>query len=66
MIAETRVVLKAEKNDRTYEFHMPVGVQYGEVYDAAFQILDDIVVLMQQAKESVKPKTAEAEETTTD
>jgi len=54
MIADSRVVLKVEKNDHTYEFHMPMGVNYGETYDAAFQILGDILKLAQQAADAAK------------
>ena len=62
MMAKSIISLEVEKNSKTFSFHMPVGVNYGDAYDAAFQVLEDILALMQQAKDAAKPKTADSSE----
>jgi hypothetical protein len=62
MNAQSVVVIKVEKNDHTYAFHMPFGVQYGEAYDAAFSILEDILELSKQSLETSRRKEKEEQE----
>lgn len=54
MNAKTMVVLQVQKNDNIFSFHMPAGVNYGEAYDAAFAVLEDILALSKQAVESAR------------
>ncbi len=49
------VQIEVERNDRKYTFSMPVGVSYGEAYDAAFEVLQKTVELAQKAAESTRP-----------
>lgn len=63
MDARTYVVLSKKINEHTFTFHMPLGVPYGEAYDAAFSILEDILELSKQAVE--KAKRSEEEKVST-
>ncbi len=54
MIAKTIISLQVEKGSNTYTFNMPMGVPYGEAYDAAFSILEDILDLSKKAVESAR------------
>lgn len=52
--------LEIEKNDRVYRFTLPYGSPFGEAYDAAFQILQHVLKLQNEAVEQMKkdaPKT---------
>lgn len=52
------------KGERTYTFHMPTGAPFGELYDAAFEVLNEVVRLAQEAAQKASPK--ELSETTQD
>ncbi len=54
MNARTLISLDVEKNGNKYSFHMPMGIPYGEAYDAAFMVLEDILSLSKQAVENAK------------
>jgi hypothetical protein len=54
MTAKSIITLEVEKNGNVYTFHMPYGVNYGEAYDAAFAILEDILTLSKQAVEAAR------------
>lgn len=56
-----RVDLSIEKNGRTYFFSMPAGVSFGEAYDVAFGVLNELLKLSQKAAENLKPKKEEKE-----
>lgn len=52
------------KGERTYTFHMPTGAPFGELYDAAFEMLNEVLRLAQEAAQKAAPK--ELSETTQD
>jgi len=64
MTAKTYVALEVEKNGHTYYFHMPVGVNYGEAYDASFAILEDVLALSKQAVDAARREQKEDEDVT--
>ncbi len=45
-----------KKGERTYCFHTQAGAPIGEVYDAAFEILGEIVSRAQEAVKQAAPK----------
>jgi hypothetical protein len=53
------VKLEVEKNERKFEFIMPIGSPYGEAYDAAFEFLNEIAKMTQEAAEAAERKTKE-------
>jgi hypothetical protein len=57
----SKVDLTIEKNGRTYVFSMPVGAPFGEAYDVAFGVLNEILELSKKAAENAKPKETEKE-----
>ena len=57
------VVFEIEKNERNYAFHMPIGAPLGEVYDCAFEVLNEILELAKKSTETAKPKAADSEST---
>lgn len=61
----SKVDLSIEKEGRTYHFSMPVGAPFGEAYDVAFGILNEILKLSQKAAENMKPKETEKENSET-
>jgi hypothetical protein len=48
------VIISITKNNRTYDFSMPVGAPYGEAYDVAFECLNEIVGMSKKAVEQLK------------
>lgn len=58
MVQQPTLVLKTQSNDRTYEFLIPVGAPYGEVYDALFAMLKEMQDLMAKAAEQAKAPTS--------
>jgi len=52
------IILTHKKEDRTYQFIMPVGAPFGEAYDAAFASLNAITAM---AKEAVDKQKREEE-----
>lgn len=47
--------LEVEKDGKLFTFSMPVGVQLGMAYDAAFECLSKMVELANQAKDQATP-----------
>ncbi len=64
MNANTLAGLKVEKNGNAYTFLMPIGVTYGEAYDAAHEILQDILALSKQVLDSSRREQVEDENVT--
>lgn len=60
-----KVDISIEKEGRIYNFSMPVGVPFGEAYDVAFGILNEVLKLSQKAVENVKPKEGVKEKSDT-
>jgi lysyl-tRNA synthetase class I len=57
MVQKTAVIFEAakgEKNDRIYQFIIPVGAPFGEVFDVAFELLAAAESLSKQAMENAK------------
>ena len=46
--------VKGEKNERTYQFIIPVGAPFGEVFDVAFEVLAAAEELAKKAMENAK------------
>jgi hypothetical protein len=59
MNLKSYIAIEVEKNDKTYHFLMPIGASYGEVYDAAFDVLNKALELSQKAVEQAKPIVAD-------
>lgn len=54
--------LEVKKEDRTFVFSMPIGAPFGEAYDAAFTVLNEIQEMSKKAVEHAKPKEMDKEE----
>jgi len=54
MIRKATVKIEVKKGDHTYEFIMPVGSPFGEAYDSAFEILQEISTMAKDAVSKVK------------
>jgi len=50
------VVMGVKKEDRVYEFSMPMNSPLGECYDACFEIMNEIVAMSQKAAERAERK----------
>lgn len=48
------VKLSTKRNERIYTFEMPIGSPYGEAYDAAHEVLQQITKMAHEAAERVK------------
>ena len=44
------------KNERLYTFNVPSGAPLGELYDATFEILNEIVKHIQDSAQKAAPK----------
>lgn len=64
MDVKNSVVFSIVKNGRTYAFNAPVDGNLGEAYDAAYNVLDEIVRRIQDSVQKAAPKdpTAVAED----
>jgi len=58
------VVCKGEDKKHIFRFDMPVGVSYGEAYDACFEALSSVSDMAKQAVENARPEEKIAEDTT--
>jgi len=52
---KSNVVMEIKKDDRSYCLIIPHGAPYGELYDALFKMLQDVVEMSKTAVESAKP-----------
>jgi hypothetical protein len=52
--------VKGEKGERTYQFIIPVGAPFGEVFDVAFEALNAAENLAKQATDAAKKAIDEA------
>jgi len=50
------VVMSAKKEDRIYEFSMPMNSPLGECYDACFEVMNQIVTMSQEAAKKAERK----------
>jgi hypothetical protein len=62
MPIETQVIINIKKGEREYTFTMPSGAPFGEAYDSAFEVLQEIVIFSKQAADNSKRR----EESVTD
>lgn len=46
----------SQKNNNLYSFHCPSGAPLGELYDAAFEILNEVTKCIQEAAQKAAPK----------
>ncbi len=60
---EVRSVVEffVEKNGRLYRFLIPAGSPFGEVYDAAFEVLGKVQQLAQDSLEKAKREEPQSE-----
>jgi len=56
------LVKEIVKGENTYRFELPVGVPFGEAYDAAFEALVEMSKLTANAVEKVKEAKKEFED----
>jgi hypothetical protein len=59
MTQKAVVILEVEKNDRKYEFMMPIGSPYGEAYDVCFEFLQEITKMSKEAADRVSREELE-------
>ena len=50
------VEFEITKGDRVYRFHIPAGSPFGEIYDAAFEVLTQCVQFAQEAAQKAAPQ----------
>lgn len=55
------VEFSSKKGDRVYSFHVPAGAPFGEIYDVAFEILNQAVKYAQEAAAQAAPKEIPAD-----
>lgn len=58
MAIKSSLSIEITKGDRVFSFVMPIGAPYGEAYDAAFEVLQQIVELSKQAADQAKQQQA--------
>lgn len=51
--------IKVEKNGHTFYFLLPIGAPIGSAYDAAFEILEDILAMAKEAQQKAALKKEE-------
>lgn len=51
------VVMSVKKDDRVYEFHMPMNSPLGECYDSCFEMMSQIVTMSKEAADKAERKT---------
>ena len=49
-------VMEVEVADNLYTFTMPTNVSYGQLYDAAFKILQEVTEMAQKEVDKAKPQ----------
>lgn len=59
MKEQSSLILKIEKNERVYEFIIPGGAPYGEVFDALYECLKHMHQVMEKSVKDTKPPSAE-------
>ena len=50
------VVMSVKKEDRVYEFHMPMNSPLGECYDSCFEMMSQIVTMSKEAADRAERK----------
>jgi hypothetical protein len=56
MPIESQIIINVKKGERNYTFMMPSGAPFGEAYDSAFEVLQEIVTFSRQAADNAKRK----------
>lgn len=60
MEQKAALIFQSTKSDRTYQFIIPVGAPFGEVFDVVFEMLNEAQEFSKQALESSKKALEEA------
>lgn len=55
----SKIELHVEKNNRAYQFSIPVGAPYGEACDALFECIEKLTDMMKEAASKSKPVEAQ-------
>jgi hypothetical protein len=59
MDMKATLTMTVKQNDNIYTFTMPAGSPIGEAYNAAFEVLQNVLELSKDAVERAKPKSPE-------
>lgn len=59
MEIKNSVTIEFKKGENNYLFVMPANAPLAEIYDIAFQVVNDMLKRMQEATASVTPKNPE-------
>ena len=51
-----KICLEVKKGDQTFCFYMPVGTTWGNCIDAAFELLQEVSKMANQAVDAAKPQ----------
>jgi hypothetical protein len=60
MNIKSQVVIEIAKDDLVFSFAMPLGAPFGKAYDAAHEVLMEIVEYSKKAAEQAKQVVAES------
>jgi hypothetical protein len=60
MEQKSAIIFESVKGERTYQFIIPVGAPFGEVFDVAFEALNAAEGLAKQAMEAAQKAIEEA------
>ena len=55
------VQIEVEKNGRLFVFNIPNGSSYGDSFDAAFEVIQEILKMSKEAVDQMQPKPVEPE-----
>jgi hypothetical protein len=57
------LTLEVTKEKNTYSFNLPTGATYGEAYDAAFEVLNKLIEMQQEALKKSQEEYDKTKET---
>lgn len=63
MNIKSQIVIEVTKDDHTFSFAMPLGAPFGKAYDAAHDVLMEIIEYSKRAAEQAKQAPAETTST---
>lgn len=58
-----KIELSVTKNGRTYTLTVPMGAPHGEIYDACFTFLEDVIEMVKNSAAKMNPAPAVPVET---
>ena len=50
--SKAKVVIEVVTDTNTYSFTMPIGAGFGEAYDAAYKVLQELAAMAQKATDA--------------